>query len=128
MDEGLKRLRGGEDAFFLFFGTEDATTGQSWCSDCVVACPAVRGAFASEAPVEDLVEVPVGPRSAWATADHPLKSDAELAIDRVPTLVHVVGGSAVKRLVETECFDRAAVSAFFRSSAATAAAVAGSKQ
>jgi hypothetical protein len=100
-------------AVFLCFGSEDPTTGESWCPDCVVADPVIRGAVAAGAPGAVIHECPVGLRSAWkGNSAHPLRQDPGFRLERIPTLIRLDGGVETGRLVEAACSDRSAVTAF----------------
>ena len=101
------------EAFFVFFGSEDDETGESWCPDCVTADPVIRGTVTKMKPDVTLYECPVGVRSAWkAQPDHPFRVHPLWQLERIPTLVYLRGGVEVGRLVEASCSDEAAVSAF----------------
>ncbi len=97
--------------FLLFFGSERPETGESWCPDCVVADPVIRGTLGSiQALPVTLIECPVGDRTAYkGNADHPYRRDARIALTRIPTLIRWENGREVGRLVEGECLDPAAI-------------------
>ena len=91
--------------FLLFFGSEVPETGASWCPDCVMADPVIRGTLAqvTTRPVH-LVECPVGERAVYkGNADHPYRRDPRIALQRIPTLIRWEGGRELGRLVESEC-------------------------
>jgi hypothetical protein len=110
----LARVRGQRGAaLFLFFGSADPETGQSWCADCVTADPVLRSACARLRPELALHECPVGPRSAWKNQPgHPYRQDGELHLERIPTLVRYVDGLERGRLVEADCAVPERVAAF----------------
>ena len=97
--------------FLVFFGSEVAETGESWCPDCVMADPVIRGTLAriTARPVH-LVECPVGDRSAYkGQSAHPYRTDARVRLVRIPTLIRFEGGREVGRLTEAECLDPDAI-------------------
>lgn len=96
-DEGLH--------FYLFFGSEAPETGESWCPDCVMADPVIRGTLAkiTARPVH-LVECPVGDRASYkGNADHPYRKHPRVKLQRIPTIIRFEGEREVGRLVESEC-------------------------
>lgn len=101
------------ERLFLFFGSEDPETGQSWCPDCVTADPVLRAAIHRRLAGVTCHECPVGPRSAWKQApQHPYRIHPRLRVARIPTLVRFRDGCEVGRLVEADCADPAVVEAF----------------
>lgn len=106
-------VAGQADALFLFFGSADPGTGESWCPDCVVADPVLRAAIARAAPGLSTYECPVGERSAWkGQAGHPYRVHPGFRVARIPTLVRYRAGLEIGRLVEAACAEPAAVTAF----------------
>lgn len=104
--------RTGAEAVFLFFGSERADTGASWCPDCVTADPVLRAGLARLRPDLVVHECPVGERADWkGRADHPYRQEPRLAVQRIPTLIRRAGGREVGRLVEAECADPARLAA-----------------
>jgi thiol-disulfide isomerase/thioredoxin len=72
--------------FVLFFGSEEAATGQSWCPDCVIADPLIRQAI-SKVSDAVLIEAPVGLRDAWkGNPTHPYR--VKYNVPALPTLYH----------------------------------------
>lgn len=97
--------------FLLFFGSEVPETGESWCPDCVMADPVIRGTLAAigARPVH-LVECPVGERAAYkGNAAHPYRTHPRVRLERIPTLLRWEGEREVGRLVEGECLDPSAL-------------------
>jgi Eukaryotic protein of unknown function (DUF953) len=106
---------GGESALYLFFGSEDPATGESWCPDCVIADPVLRRACTSIRPDLVLYECPVGARSAWKNQpDHPFRLHPIVRLARIPTLLFLAGGLERGRLVEADCAMPAVVEAFLK--------------
>jgi hypothetical protein len=92
------------DALFLFFGSEDPGTGQSWCPDCVTADPVLRRACRELRPDLTVYECPVGLRGDWkGRPEHPLRIHPFFRLQRIPTLVQVERGCERGRLVEADC-------------------------
>jgi hypothetical protein len=104
---------GNESALYLFFGSEDPTTGESWCPDCVIADPVLRRACTGLRPDLVLYECPVGVRSAWKNQpEHPFRLHPTLRLTRIPTLLFIERGLERGRLVEADCAKPAVVEAF----------------
>ena len=100
-------------ALYLFFGSEDPTTGASWCPDCVIADPVLRRACATLRPDLTLYECPIGLRSAWKNQpQHPYRLHPATRLTRIPTLVFLEHGLERGRLVEADCAHAAVVEAF----------------
>jgi len=100
-------------ALYVFFGSEDPVTGESWCPDCVIADPVLRRACTSLRPDLVLYECPVGARSAWKNQpEHPFRLHPTLRLARIPTLIFIDGGLERGRLVEGDCANPAVVEAF----------------
>ena len=118
LEEGEEFLMGmperRESALCLFFGTEDARTGESWCPDCVIACPVARRLCRELRPELPLYEFSVGTIMEWKYARfvHPYKGNPLLRVQRVPTLLRFRDGAVVGRLVEAECADEAKLREF----------------
>ena len=110
----IERLRAGRDsAAFLFFGSEDPQTAESWCPDCVTADPVLRAAIRRLRPDLTVYECPVGARSQWKNQpDHPYRRDPSTRLARIPTLLLMVDGLERGRLVEGDCAQPALVEAF----------------
>jgi hypothetical protein len=101
------------EALFLFFGSEDPVSGESWCPDCVVADPVLRAACARLRPELTLFECPVGVRSEWkGQASHPYRRHGAFRLERIPTLLHLRGDCELGRLVEADCAGTGRVAAF----------------
>ncbi|GFR47132.1 hypothetical protein Agub_g8820 [Astrephomene gubernaculifera] len=84
--------------YILFNADPDPHTGQPWCPDCVRAVPPIRAAAARSSGT--LLEVTVGPRSAWkGNASHPFRVAPELKLTGIPTLLAwSPAGGATRRL------------------------------
>ena len=112
IEEGSEFLSGlgdrKEDALCLFFGAED-NAGQSWCPDCVIACPVARRMCRQLRPELPLYEFSVGSLSQWklSTTESPYRTNELVKVQRVPTLIRFRGGVPVGRLVEGDCADKA---------------------
>ena len=92
------------DALFVFFGSVDPGTGESWCRDCATADPLLRRACRQYRPQLDLHECPVGERAAWkGKLDHPYRLHPVFHLARIPTLILIEGGCERGRLVEGDC-------------------------
>jgi len=126
----LERLAGTRAAaLLLFFGSEDQGTGLSWCPDCVTADPVLRRACRTLQPVLELIECPVGQRSAWKNQpEHPYRLHPLIRLARIPTLIWVDGACERGRLVEADCAMPAIVEAFLRAPAAASAPPAGAQR
>jgi len=114
----LERLAGTRSAaLLLFFGSEEQGTGVSWCPDCVTADPVLRRACRTLQPGLELIECPVGQRSAWKNQpEHPYRLHPLIRLARIPTLIWVDSACERGRLVEADCAVPAIVEAFLRGS------------
>lgn len=102
-------------ALYLFFGSQDPVTGESWCPDCVIADPVLRRACTTLRPDLMLHECPVGPRSEWKNQpQHPYRLHPITRLMRIPTLLFLEQGLERGRLVEGDCADPAVVEAFLK--------------
>jgi len=102
-------------ALYLFFGSEDPTTGASWCPDCVIADPILRRVCTTLRPDLVLYECPVGLRSAWKNQpQHPYRLHPTTRLTRIPTLLFLEHGMERGRLVEGDCAQPAVVEAFLK--------------
>lgn len=103
----------GAEALFLFFGSENPQTGDSWCPDCVVADPVVRKAITTARRDLTVYECPVGERADWKNQPgHPFRTAPRFHLARIPTLIHLRGGVEIGRLVEADLAQPATVAAF----------------
>ena len=102
-----------ETALYVFFGSEDPLTGESWCPDCVTADPILRRACTTLRPDLVLYECPVGARSSWKNQpDHVFRVHPTIRLARIPTLLFFENGLERGRLVEVDCAQPAVVEAF----------------
>ncbi|KAJ3019193.1 UNVERIFIED_CONTAM: hypothetical protein HDU68_010793 [Siphonaria sp. JEL0065] len=86
--------------FVVVFASEDPTSGQSWCPDCVISDPLIRKAIL-KVPDSTLIEAPAGDRPTWKNPDHPYRKHEELKATNVPTLYEFgKDGKVVKTLIE----------------------------
>ncbi len=100
-------------ALFLFFGSENPGTGESWCKDCVIADPIIRSLCTQIRPDLTLYECPVGERSEWKDqADHPYRLHPQWHLERIPTLILIEDACERGRLGEADCQDPELVRAF----------------
>ena len=100
-------------ALFVFFGSEDPKTGESWCPDCVTADPVLRRTITTLRKDLTLHECPVGERSAWKNQPaHPYRLHPLFRVARIPTLVFIADGIERGRLVEADCAKPELVAAF----------------
>jgi hypothetical protein len=110
----LSSLRIGRgSALFLFFGSEDPVSGQSWCADCNTADPVLRASIRRLRPELTLYECPVGVRSEWKNhPEHPYRLHPSTRVGRIPTLLLLEHGIERGRLVEGDCAKPELVQAF----------------
>ncbi len=114
LEQALAHCReAGEEALFLFFGSEDPVSGVSWCPDCVTADPLLRTACGLLRPEVVLHECPVGTRGEWRDrSEHPYRQHPVWHLERIPTLVHLRGHCELGRLVEADCGDDVCLARF----------------
>ncbi|KNE71625.1 hypothetical protein AMAG_16183 [Allomyces macrogynus ATCC 38327] len=100
--------------YVVFFGTELPETGESFCPDCVVADPTIRRALLAHANSANLtlVEVPIGDRASWRSADNFYRAHEQIQLERIPTLIRWTADGAAERLVEDDCADADKLAAF----------------
>ncbi|KAJ2001787.1 hypothetical protein GGI04_002088 [Coemansia thaxteri] len=98
-----KALKESDAVFVLFYGREEASTGESWCSDCVIADPLVRKGL-SKVDNCILLEVPVDRSLDQASATNIFRKRDDIQLARIPTLLRwSKEGPFATRLVEGEC-------------------------
>ena len=100
-----------ETYFAVFKGSTDPKTGENWCSDCVAAEPALKKIAYPTAKENGvpLYVVSCGLREVWKDKDHPLRVSKTFKLTGVPTMVKVVEGSVIQRLVEGELADESMI-------------------
>jgi len=113
---------GKRDGLFVFFGSIDPGTGESWCKDCATADPVLRKACRQFRPDLGLHECPVGDRAEWkGITDHPYRLHPLFRLVRIPTLILIEGGCERGRLVEADCAKPELLQAFLTKQASGAA-------
>jgi len=113
-DQTLKEtVAQNDNVFVLFFGTEDPDkNNESWCPDCVIADPLVRK-WVKKVPDSVLLEAPVGTRSEWKlNSTHIYRTNPDIALKAIPTLIRWTKNGPDGRLVEEECGDPAKLETF----------------
>ncbi|KAK8727389.1 hypothetical protein OTU49_017479 [Cherax quadricarinatus] len=85
--------------YVLFSGSKDSR-GKSWCPDCVVAEPVVKGALEKAPEDAVFVYVGVGSRDFWKDKNCVFRTDARTKLKCVPTLMKYGGP---QRLEEEQC-------------------------
>lgn len=98
--------------FLLFSGSKDET-GNSWCPDCVKAEPVIEKALACASPDAVFVHVEVGSRPTWKDQKNPFRTDPNLELKVVPTLIRY---GTPMRLEEDQCAKLATVQMLFEES------------
>ncbi|XP_068249647.1 thioredoxin domain-containing protein 17-like [Palaemon carinicauda] len=99
----------GNPIFVLFSGSKDAS-GKSWCPDCVVAEPVVKGALEKAPENAVFIYVGVGAREFWKDRNNVFRTDARTKLQSVPTLLKF---GTSKRLEEEECANSDVVEMLF---------------
>jgi len=107
--------------FYLFLGEIVESTGLSWCPDCTRAEPVINGEFQSFMQQLTgaggkqriiLVSCTVS-RTELCSADFVLKTDPNVLLSCVPTLMTpVTGGASSSRLGDAECQSATQVRSF----------------
>ncbi|XP_071093163.1 thioredoxin domain-containing protein 17-like [Haliotis cracherodii] len=85
--------------FALFCGDVD-DQGKSWCPDCVVAEPVVMRNLKSAPEDAIFIHCKVGPRDFWKDQSNIFRTDPNLALKSVPTLLRM---GKPQRLEEAQC-------------------------
>jgi hypothetical protein len=97
--------------FAYFTGEKDASTGVSWCPDCVDAAPIVDAVLAEAAaagPIT-LLECPVARSEYRGVPTHPYRVHGGIKLARIPTLMRWGKKAKTGELVEDACKDADAV-------------------
>ncbi|KNC52593.1 thioredoxin fold domain-containing protein [Thecamonas trahens ATCC 50062] len=95
--------------YVVFIGSDDPGTGESWCSDCVIADPLIRQGVRA-VPGAVLIECPVGDRAVYKNnPDHPYRVHPQIALTAIPTLIAWTADGPGARLVEEECASEEAI-------------------
>lgn len=98
--EQIEKIKpSGNPIFVLFSGTKDAQ-GKSWCPDCVVAEPVVKGALEKAPDDAVFIYVGVGGRDFWKDKNNVFRTDSRTKLKCVPTLMKFGGP---QRLEEEQC-------------------------
>ncbi|KAI8900564.1 hypothetical protein BC833DRAFT_581358 [Globomyces pollinis-pini] len=112
-DTLLKATKTNARVFVLFFANEVPETGKSWCPDCVKADPMIKETL-NKLDNAVLIEAAAGDRPRYRTNPHPYKTDDQIALKAVPTLIEWNQTGPVKRLVEAECLIQGNLDAFIQ--------------
>lgn len=97
-----KDAKDNQDLVLCFFaGSEDAK-GNSWCPDCVAAKPILEAAL-KKAPEETTLIMCYIERAIWKDMRNPFRTDKELELKCVPTLMR--WGTA-RRLDDIQCQEK----------------------
>jgi len=99
----------GKIVFAMFCGDKDEK-GESWCPDCVVAEPVVAKGLKAASEDAILIHCSVGPLPYWKDQGNDFRTDADLRLKSVPTLIKV---GTPRRLEEAQCADDGLVQMFF---------------
>ncbi|KAG0591349.1 hypothetical protein M758_1G165000 [Ceratodon purpureus] len=98
----------------LFVGDVVASTGESWCPDCVRAEPVIYDQVnGADRPVT-MVRVFVGDKPTWKTREHPLRTDKRFRITGIPTLIRWENGAQASRLEASEAADETKIKRLMR--------------
>ena len=89
----------GKVIFVLFSGSTDSE-GNNWCPDCVAADPVIQKCLSSAPDDAVFIHCGVGDRTFWKDQTNSFRTDPELKLKSVPTLI-VLGKS--QRLEEEQC-------------------------
>ena len=101
----------GKDIFCFFCGDKDEN-GKSWCPDCVISEPVVRGCL-NKVGDSDIVFVycAVGERDYWKDKTNDFRSHSALKLTGVPTLLK--WGNPSQKLVEGQLLKEDLISMMF---------------
>ena len=93
----------------------DPATGKNWCSDCVKAEPYIEQ-FAKPLAIKkgiDLWTVVVGDRDTWKNPQNPLRTNPNIKLNGVPTLLLFKKGKGTIKLEEEMLMNQEFIEAFF---------------
>ena len=76
----------GEPVNVYFSGSKDSS-GKSWCEDCNVAEPHVTTALKTIKTNAHFITVDVGDRAYWKDSKNPFRTDKDLHLQVIPTLI-----------------------------------------
>jgi thiol-disulfide isomerase/thioredoxin len=91
----------GRQLFVLFTGTKDASTGLSWCSDCVRAEPVIDAAL-EKADGGCVLLVCTVDRAPYRAPEYQYRTDPRIKLACVPTLMKWNNGKALLRLNDSQ--------------------------
>ncbi|CAD6199778.1 unnamed protein product [Caenorhabditis auriculariae] len=111
--ETIKSLKG-QKIIALFTGSKSLSTGKSWCPDCVEAEPVVEKFVKNLKTDEDLVFITcfVGNRDTWKSSDSPFRTDPNLKLTSIPTLLNV--NKKALRLTESQLLNEHLLKSIFQ--------------
>lgn len=95
----IEDLKTNDPIYVLYTGTKLAN-GKSWCPDCVQAEPFIEQGFKDAPKNINFVEVQVGDRRFWKDLKCPFRTDFNIKIRVLPTLVK---WGTQKRLEGDQC-------------------------
>lgn len=93
---------GDRPLFVLFSGSKNASTGVSWCPDCVAADPIIDSVLQSLDGGCVLLACSVD-REPYRTPDYAYRVDPNIKLTCVPTLMKWSRGKAIARLNDSQC-------------------------
>lgn len=99
----------GKVIFAQFSGSADSE-GKNWCPDCVAADPVIKKCLSSAPDDAVFIHCGVGDRTFWKDQSNGFRTDPELKLKSVPTLM-VVGKP--QRLQEEQCANEELVKMMF---------------
>ncbi|XP_055913238.1 thioredoxin domain-containing protein 17-like [Eupeodes corollae] len=106
----VEKLTGKNEVNVYFTGSKN-DTGVSWCPDCVSAEPHVLDAVEKFAKKESIfMYVDVGDRTFWKDMKNPFRTDKDVLIQVIPTLIR---WKAHQRLEGPQCENKDLLEMFF---------------
>ncbi|XP_066931868.1 thioredoxin domain-containing protein 17-like [Clytia hemisphaerica] len=102
-----KECKDASNIFVLCTGSEDPTTGKSWCPDCVKAEPVIENCLKSSKDTDVFIVAIAGDRPIWKNPDNEFRKHPKTLLKSIPTLIK---WGTPERLSEGQCSDANLVS------------------
>ncbi|KYQ92647.1 thioredoxin fold domain-containing protein [Tieghemostelium lacteum] len=104
-----------KNVFVNFISNIDPTTCSLWCRDCQVSEPIVNKSFDKSKEELCLVECQIARDGYKGNPDHPYRTNPQIQLKAIPTLVFWNQDLPKKTLVEEECHDESNVDKYIAS-------------
>merc|ERR1711893_393219 len=89
LKETLADNKSDSNTVFVLFSGSLGADGRSWCPDCVTADPVINECLKNADDDAIFIHCGVGDRSYWKDQSNAFRTDAELRVKCVPTLIRL---------------------------------------